>query len=120
MFSSSEDLTKRYYYQTNSKKLQTLCVYGDSMGVHYHKLAKSRPLCKEMFLECNNKYMWIYDVSFKTYGRQVNVIIMKATFRAGIILLDCVYALNQSVHNLSSLTAWRVLGRSRIHPGPDK
>ena len=45
---------------------------------------------------------------------------MKATFRAGIILLDCVYVLNQSVHNLSSLTAWRVLGRSRIHPGPDK
>lgn len=71
MFSSSEDLTQRYHYQTNSKKLQTLCVYGDSMGVHYHKLAKSRPLCKEMFLECNNKYMWIYDVSFKTCSRQV-------------------------------------------------
>ena len=71
MFSSSDDLTKRYYYRTNSKKLQTLCVYGDSMGVHYHKLAKSRPLCKEMFLECNNKYMWIYDVSFKTCSRQV-------------------------------------------------
>lgn len=51
---------------------------------------------------------------------KANVIIMKATFRAGIISLDCVYVLNQSVHNLSSLTAWRVLGRSRIHPGPDK
>ena len=69
LFSSSEDLTKRYHYQAKSKRLQTLCVYGDSMGVHYHKLAKSRPLCKEMFLECNNKYMWIYDVSFKTNSR---------------------------------------------------
>lgn len=45
---------------------------------------------------------------------------MKATFRAGILLLDCVNVLNQSVHNLSSLTVWRVLWRSRIHPGPDK
>lgn len=36
---------------------------------------------------------------------KANVIIMKATFRAGIISLDCVYVLNQSIHNLSSLTA---------------
>ncbi|CAH3194372.1 unnamed protein product [Porites evermanni] len=65
LYIPEEDLTKRYHYQAKSKRLQTLCVYGDSMGVHYHKLAKSRPLCKEMFLECNNKYMWIYDAEWR-------------------------------------------------------
>ena len=68
--------------------------------------------------------MWVskhvVDKCYTFEEVKANAIIMKATFRAGILLLDCVNVLNQSVHNLSSLTVWRVLWRSRIHPGPDK
>ena len=38
-------------------------VYGDSVGVHYYRLATNRPLCKEIFRTCSKKYMWTYDVS---------------------------------------------------------
>lgn len=40
-------------------------VYGDSIGVHYYRLATNRPLCKEIFRTCSKKYMWTYDVSWK-------------------------------------------------------
>ncbi|XP_078355034.1 uncharacterized protein LOC144639616, partial [Oculina patagonica] len=49
----------------NEKTLQTLMIYGDSIGVHYHTLASKRRLCKEMFRTCNKKYMWTYDASWK-------------------------------------------------------
>ena len=71
-----------------------------------------------MDLRC--EFQNIVDKCYTFEEVKANAISMKATFRAGIILLNCVYVLNQSVHNLSSLTAWRVLGRSQIHPGPDK
>ena len=40
-------------------------VYGDSIGLHYYRLATNRPLCKEIFRTCSKKYMWTYDVSWK-------------------------------------------------------
>ena len=49
--------------ESGRKKLQTFMVYGDSIGVRYHALARKRSLCKEMFRTCNKKYMWTYDVS---------------------------------------------------------
>ena len=42
-------------------------VYGDSVGVHYYRLATNRPLCKELFRTCSKKYMWTYDVSCKIW-----------------------------------------------------
>lgn len=48
-----------------NSKLSTLMVYGDSIGVHYYRLATNRPLCKEIFRTCSKKYMWTYDVSWK-------------------------------------------------------
>lgn len=54
--------------QRSKSKLGTLMVYGDSIGVHYHKMATTRRLCKEIFRTCNKKYMWTYDVSsWKTH-----------------------------------------------------
>ena len=49
--------------RSRKSKLRTLTVYGDSISVHYHKLATKRRLCKEIFHTCNKKYMWTYDVS---------------------------------------------------------
>lgn len=48
-----------------NSKLSTLMVYGDSIGLHYYRLATNRPLCKEIFRTCSKKYMWTYDVSCK-------------------------------------------------------
>ena len=42
-------------------------VYGDSIGLHYYRLATNRPLCKEIFRTCSKKYMWTYDVSCKIW-----------------------------------------------------
>ena len=52
--------------QRRNSKLSTLMVYGDSIGLHYYRLATNRPLCKEIFRTCSKKYMWTYDVSWKT------------------------------------------------------
>ena len=51
--------------QGRNSKLSTLMVYGDSIGLHYYRLATNRPLCKELFRTCSKKYMWTYDVSWK-------------------------------------------------------
>ncbi|KAL9978836.1 hypothetical protein ACROYT_G016406 [Oculina patagonica] len=60
-----EEVYKVDQAQSKKKKLQTLMIYGDSIGVRYHTLASKRRLCKEMFRTCNKKYMWTYDASWK-------------------------------------------------------
>ena len=57
-------LSLDYEYKERGRisKLSTLLVYGDSIGVHYYRLATNRPLCKELFRTCSKKYniMWTY------------------------------------------------------------
>ena len=41
-------------------KSGTLWIYGDSVSMQFYKSAITRPLCKSLYQECENTYMWIY------------------------------------------------------------
>ena len=44
------------------KRLGTLWVYGDSIGLRFLESIKKRALCKSIFQNCKGTYNWIYEV----------------------------------------------------------
>ena len=55
-------------------KLQTLWIYGDSVGDFFYKSIIKQPLCKKIFQRCNNTYNWVYRIPGRnlTRGRLEN------------------------------------------------
>ena len=55
-------------------KLETLWIYGDSVGDFFYKSIIRQPLCKKTFQRCNNTYNWVYTIPERnlTRGRLEN------------------------------------------------
>ena len=55
-------------------KLETLWIYGDSVGDFFYKSIIRQPLCKKIFQRCNNTYNWVYTIPGRnlTRGRLEN------------------------------------------------
>ena len=55
-------------------KLETLWIYGDSVGDFFYKSIIKQPLCKKIFQRCNNTYNWVYTIPGRnlTRGRLEN------------------------------------------------
>ena len=50
-------------------KLNTLWIYGDSVGDFFYKSITKQPLCKQIFQRCNNTYNWVYTIKERNLTR---------------------------------------------------
>ncbi|KAJ7369933.1 hypothetical protein OS493_035279 [Desmophyllum pertusum] len=66
--------SQRRKQSSPAEKLGTMWIYGDSVGDFFYKSIVKQPLCKKLFLRCNNTYNWVYTIPGRnlTRGRLEN------------------------------------------------
>lgn len=50
-------------------KLETLWIYGDSVGDFFYKSIVKQPLCTKIFQRCNSTYNWVYTIPGRNLTR---------------------------------------------------
>ena len=61
-------------YASSESQLQTLKIYGDSMGRRlYESLVANHTLCRNLFKQCSLSYTWVYKMFNETVDRYQGV-----------------------------------------------
>lgn len=95
-------------------KLETLWIYGDSVGDFFYKSIVKQPLCTKTFQRCNNTYNWVYTIPGRnlTRGRLEND---DKDFRIRRVLTEIFRAISQPFMDSDKSVLILNLGLHYVH-----